>query len=787
MSLNFKITGDNSDLAKKCSESTRLLNETAKKGEKAGKDLAKAYEEAAQSVKIIENDIKSLEKQLEKVAPGKQKLELTAELNAAKKTLMEEKGALAELDSQLNLSGQAHVAMRTEIRNLKEQMSSMTEGTDEYRAALQRLGDLQDRMGDINQQGRIFADDNKNIKATMEAVSGLTGAMTAGVGTLSLFGMKSEQLAAIQTRLQAVMAITMGVQQVANVLNKDSYLSHILLVKAKDLLAAANLKLATTFHISNAAAQALMATLTLGLSAAITALIVVWQKFSSAAEREQEKLTDSIEQTRSQLQGMSDDIDFDVRVAEAAGKARSELIELRREAAKTALALADMKFDEINTKYLSGEATKEQWQSAKDMADEAFKALNKVNQDAVIAEIKDQKDLEKAQKEGNQKLLDEKQKNANDLLAAEEAAQQKINAVTIALMQEGCEKRKRLAQQQFNDEISRIDKEEQEKLLKAATPQEEQTIKNQSSSLRALATQQLMNTMFSIESQAAQERQKIREDEEQSWINYNKKFGNYQEQREAIIQDYNRKIANATTGGDKALLNKEMEQSLDELDRRMQNSATSMAQFFQESAEMSVAQIDKILNKAQSLMDYLSGTGSLSREQVISLGISEADLKNLENNADQVEALSNAIKRMRNELGSRSPFLLFKNQIQGAAEAFKNGDTAAGIEGIGNAITQFTPAIERLGNDLGNIFGSSDIADKIGGITDGLAGMGQAAAGVGQMMSGDIVGGAMAAVSGISQVVTAFEGLFGANYDKYNKAKEEIGRASCRERVYVLG
>ena len=37
------------------------------------------------------------------------------------------------------------------------------------------------------------------------------------------------------------------------------------------------------------------------------------------------------------------------------------------------------------------------------MADEAFKALNKVNQDAVIAEIKDQKDLEKAQKEGNQK------------------------------------------------------------------------------------------------------------------------------------------------------------------------------------------------------------------------------------------------------------------------------------------------------------------------------------------------------------------------------------------------
>lgn len=171
-------------------------------------------------------------------------------------------------------------------------MSGMTEGTQEYAEAMQRLGEMQDRMGDINTQGRIFSDDNKNIKATMDAVSGLTGAMTAGVGVASLFGVEQEKLAEIQTRLQAVMAITMGVQQVANTLNKDSYFTHVLLTGAKNMLTAANTKLAVSLGISNVAAKALMATLTLGLSAVITALIVLWDKYSDRTKKAQKAVND---------------------------------------------------------------------------------------------------------------------------------------------------------------------------------------------------------------------------------------------------------------------------------------------------------------------------------------------------------------------------------------------------------------------------------------------------------------------------------------------------------------
>lgn len=63
--------------------------------------------------------------------------------------------------------------------------------------------------------------------------------MTAGVGVASLFGAEQEKLTQIQTKLQAVMAVTMGIQQVANTLNKDSFFTYTLLAGAKMKWAAA--------------------------------------------------------------------------------------------------------------------------------------------------------------------------------------------------------------------------------------------------------------------------------------------------------------------------------------------------------------------------------------------------------------------------------------------------------------------------------------------------------------------------------------------------------------------
>jgi hypothetical protein len=71
------------------------------------------------------------------------------------------------------------------------------------------------------------------------------------------------------------MAITIGVQQVSQTLNKDDYFTTHTLVKAKNLWAVANLKVATTLGISTAAAKAFTIAITGGLIIAVTAIIAV--------------------------------------------------------------------------------------------------------------------------------------------------------------------------------------------------------------------------------------------------------------------------------------------------------------------------------------------------------------------------------------------------------------------------------------------------------------------------------------------------------------------------------
>lgn len=197
-------------------------------------------------------------------------------------------------------------------------------------------------------------------------------------------------------------------------------------------------------------------------------------------------------------------------------------------------------------------------------------------------------------------------------------------------------------------------------------------------------------------------------------------------------------------------------------------SSSLIADLFADASEKSVSEIQAIIDKAGQLFDYLRGGSGMTRGQALSLGISEKQLRYLEESPEEVEALGGALKKLRGELGNRSPFLLFQSQLEKAMEKFRKGDLAGGLEGIGEAVHKFAPALSEFGESIGSLFGDDEISEKIKGISDALGGMGEAAAGVGRIMAGDIVGGAMSAVGGISKLVGAISGLFGADYSEYN-------------------
>lgn len=262
------------------------------------KSLTDRIREQKEVIGQIESDIKSLEKAYQGAAPGKAKVAALDELNAAKKALEEEKGALAGLQAEQEKTREGSKRLSLQLRELQDSMARLRlegkQDTEEYRKMAQQAALLSDTLADLNTQTKILSNDDANLQGFMSGVSGLAGLFTTATGALSLFASENENLAKIQTRVQSVMAITMGLQQVFNTLNKDSAFRLVTVVKMKNLLTAANTRLAVALGISTGAAQALMATLTLGLSAVITGIIVLWDKYSDAQEKAAEKAKERV-------------------------------------------------------------------------------------------------------------------------------------------------------------------------------------------------------------------------------------------------------------------------------------------------------------------------------------------------------------------------------------------------------------------------------------------------------------------------------------------------------------
>lgn len=269
------------------------------------------------------------------------------------------------------------------------------------------------------------------------------------------------------------------------------------------------------------------------------------------------------------------------------------------------------------------------------------------------------------------------------------------------------------------------------------------------------------------------------ESDRKAWQEYFIQFGNYQEKRKNLIQKYDDEIAKLEEhSAERATKIAEKNQAIDQLDEQFGKSTHVMADLFEDASEKSVSSIQDIIDKYELLIKYMSGTDeSVSLINLKSVGFTDKDIANLENGTINIKDITDAIKRLKEEVKGKSPWLSFFSDMKKGIDDIKNanGDTrklGQGISTIGGAITEFSPAIKQFGSDISSIFGE-DLNDEINNVIDGLSGLGQTAVGVGQIMSGDIAGGIMSAVSGVSQLVNAMGNLFGPDGTAYYEGVKE--------------
>ncbi|WP_410518909.1 hypothetical protein [Butyricimonas paravirosa] len=338
--IEFIMRDKLSDGVDKATKSTGSLGDRA---EQVSKNITDRIAEQKEQIKYVESCLKDLKKQYDNLAPGKAQMEMRAEIEACTKALQEDKNILASLEAEHSKTAASSKRLSTQLEGLLDTMARLRlegkQNTKEYQDMAAKAATLSDAIGDLRTQTNILANDNAGLQGVISGANGLSGVFTMATGLMGAFASENEDLIKIQTRVQSVMAITMGLQQVMNTLNKDSAFRLVTVVKMKKLLTAANTKLAVSLGISNAAATALMATLTLGLSAVITGLIVLWDKYGDAQEQAAEKAKERVK------------IESD---------GRAQMIKTRFEIENTTKSLKDFtgskeqekaKVEELNRKY----------------------------------------------------------------------------------------------------------------------------------------------------------------------------------------------------------------------------------------------------------------------------------------------------------------------------------------------------------------------------------------------------------------------------------------------------
>lgn len=306
--MDFEAVMNNDKFIKAIDEAEKRVKGFSKATVSEGEKIDDVFDITTENIKIqkdvitgLESQLNSLNNEISKISPGKAQSELKQQAAEVASELGAEKDALIYLEDQVKATEKAHISFRTQLRNAREELISMEQaglrGTDAYEALQQKVGELKDAMDDVQQQANVLANDEKGFQGVISGLSGITGAMSATQGAVGLFAGENENLTKIMLKVQSLMAITIGLQQVAQTLNKDSYFSVVLLAKGKTMLAAATTGLASALGISTVAAQALMATLTLGLSVAITAVAVIITKFigkSNEAKKATEEFNKSV-------------------------------------------------------------------------------------------------------------------------------------------------------------------------------------------------------------------------------------------------------------------------------------------------------------------------------------------------------------------------------------------------------------------------------------------------------------------------------------------------------------
>lgn len=408
----------------------------------------------------------------------------------------------------------------------------------------------------------------------------------------------------------------------------------------------------------------------------------------------------------------------------------------------------------------------------------------------------------------------------DELADARIRAQQKLEAARISVMREGVRKRQALARQELDESLAQIDKEERDTLKKMdeaekkrgvkSTSEERQAVKDNASQQRLVAYQQYAKEFYTADKE-------WQEKDLQSWIDYNKEYGTYQQKRLAIMREYTLKSSKESlNGNDKRMLSRQRDEALSELDfnelkdtinwdvvfgnldkvakKELQKVKRQIVSFrnspeFKKSAtpeqmqviEEAIGKIDSEVIEKGGLFGNLTESIREYSEAVDELTAAQRDYDEAvrQYGADSAEAEAARKKRNKAEAGERNAGNNLEaskdkavRNITAVADAMNTlGEADMSLSSFGSAVGSLVDTLSASGSTIGGIIAAIlAILDQIG--QKGLEGF-----------VGNILESVMHAAGGLWDSigrlfgVKGLGGIFkGADYSGYNEMVDQYNR-----------
>mgnify|MGYP002623993813 CR=1 FL=1 len=140
-------------------------------------------------------------------------------LSAYEKNIKTEGEEIAKTEVKYTSYRKRIMELKMELINMEQQGQRNTE---KYKETQNEVARLTAEWKRATTQATILAHSQKGMQGIISGLSGVSGAFTAAQGAITFFGDKNEDLAKIMVKLQSLMAITMGLQQFQQTLNKNS-------------------------------------------------------------------------------------------------------------------------------------------------------------------------------------------------------------------------------------------------------------------------------------------------------------------------------------------------------------------------------------------------------------------------------------------------------------------------------------------------------------------------------------------------------------------------------------